>query len=201
MSAASSEAIPPVFQEQVVSSCPKPRMWSISEEFIEDPQNCHHHNKVPTCASPGKAANGQDGSSHHDNPSKAYPGEASNDKGSSNHRIGHYHDNPPNACPGEASNGKRISNHLCNAIPYLTTPKQPRASSLPPELNSPRREFQSVAMVIDASPKIWPKNMMEIIKYIVKLTSICPKSPLFKFKMNGEEAEQISMSFGDLTLS
>ena len=37
MSDASSEAIPPIFQEKVVPSCPKLRMWSISEELIEDP--------------------------------------------------------------------------------------------------------------------------------------------------------------------
>jgi hypothetical protein len=44
-------------------------------------------------------------------------------------------------------------------------------------------------MVIDASPRIWPKNMMEINKYIVKSTSGCPESPLFKFKRNKEAAE------------
>ena len=38
-------------------------------------------------------------------------------------------------------------------------------------------------------PKIWPENMMETIEAIVKLLSRCPKSPLFKFEMNGEAAE------------
>jgi hypothetical protein len=69
------------------------------------------------------------------------------------------------------------------------TPKHPRALTPPPEPNSTRREFQSVAMVIDASPKIHPENIMEIIENIVKLMSTCPKSPLFKFEMNGEAAE------------
>ena len=157
MSDSSSEAIPPIFQEQAVPSCPKPRMWSISEELIEDPHNCHHDDKVPTCASLGKAANGQGGSHHHNNPPNACPGKASNGKGSTDHCASRHHDNPSNACPGKASNGKRISNHLRNEILHLTKPKHPRASTPPPEPNSPRREFQSVTMVINASPKSGPR--------------------------------------------
>jgi hypothetical protein len=53
---ASLEAITPIFQEQVVPSCPKPKMWSNLEEITEDPH--HHHDKIPTCTSPGKATNG-----------------------------------------------------------------------------------------------------------------------------------------------
>jgi hypothetical protein len=44
-------------------------------------------------------------------------------------------------------------------------------------------------MVIDTSPRNWPTNMMEIIEYIIKLTSGCPELPLFKFKEKGEAAE------------
>jgi hypothetical protein len=44
-------------------------------------------------------------------------------------------------------------------------------------------------MVVNTSPRIWLKNMMEFIKYIVKSTSGCPEYPLFKFKMNGEAAK------------
>jgi hypothetical protein len=54
---ASLEAILPIIQEQAVPSCPKPRLWSILEEIIKDPLNCHHHNKIPTCTSPGKTSN------------------------------------------------------------------------------------------------------------------------------------------------
>ena len=46
-----------------------------------------------------------------------------------------------------------------------------------------------MAMVINAPPKIWPKNMLETIEVIVKLSSRCPKLPLFKFEMNREAAE------------
>jgi hypothetical protein len=53
-------------------------MWSNLEEITKDP--CCHHDKFPTCASPGKAANGQDGCRHHDNPSNACPGKASTAK-------------------------------------------------------------------------------------------------------------------------
>jgi hypothetical protein len=112
---ASSEAMPPIFQEQAVPSCPKPSMWSNLEEITKD--LCRHHDKFPTHASPGKAANGQDGCRHHNNPSNACPGEASNDKGTSDHRVGCHHDNPPNASPGEASNGRRLSNHACDGTP------------------------------------------------------------------------------------
>ncbi len=42
---------------------------------------------------------------------------------------------------------------------------------------------------IDAPPKIWPKNMTEIIATIVRSTSERPESPLFKFEMNGAAAE------------
>ncbi len=52
----------------------------------------------------------------------------------------------------------------------------------------PPKEFQSMAMVINAPP-IWPKNMMEIIEVIVKLPNTCPETPLFKFEMNREAAE------------
>jgi len=41
---ASLVAIPPIFQEQVVPSCPKPRMWSNLEEIIDDPS--HHHGNL-----------------------------------------------------------------------------------------------------------------------------------------------------------
>ena len=41
---ASLEAIPPIFQEQVVPSCPKPRMWSSVEEITVDPIHHHHGN-------------------------------------------------------------------------------------------------------------------------------------------------------------
>ena len=37
--------------------------------------------------------------------------------------------------------------------------------------------------------KIWPENMMETIEAIVKLSSRCPESPLFKFEINGEAVE------------
>jgi hypothetical protein len=46
-----------------------------------------------------------------------------------------------------------------------------------------------VVMVIDAPSRIWPKNMMETIEHIVKSTSRCLKSLLFKFKMNREAVE------------
>ncbi len=59
---ASLEEIPPIFQEQAVPSCPKPRMWSNLEMVPRSPR--HHHNKIPTRASPGKAANGRDGAEH-----------------------------------------------------------------------------------------------------------------------------------------
>ncbi len=75
----------------------------------------------------------------------------------------------------------------CN--PTLKITKMPPDLQTPLEPTSPRRKFQSVEMVIDTSPKIWPKNMMEIIEYIVKSTSGCPELPLFKFKMNREAAE------------
>jgi len=42
---------------------------------------------------------------------------------------------------------------------------------------------------IDAPPKIWPENMTKIIAAIVRSTSERPKSPLFKFEMNGAAAE------------
>ena len=129
---ASSEAIPPIFQEQAVPSCPKPRTWSNLEAVPCSPR--HHHDKIPTRASPGKAANGRDGRRHHDkktiraspgkavnirdrscrhhdNISNACPGEASNGKGISDHRVGRHYDNPPNASPGKASNGRRFRDH------------------------------------------------------------------------------------------
>ncbi len=185
---ASLEAIPPIIQEQAVPSCPKPRIWSILEEIIKDPLNCHHHDKILTCACPGKVSNGQDGCRHHDILSNACPGKASDGIGTSNHCVGHHHDNPPNASPGKASTGKGISDH-CNATPPQRSPKCLRVSTPPPEPTSPRRKFQSVAMVINTSPKIWTNNMMEITKYIVTSTSGCPELPLVKFKMNREAAE------------
>ncbi len=112
---ASLEAIPPIFQEQAAPSCSKPRMWNILEEITKDPR--HHHDKIPTCASPGKAANGRDGCRHHDNPSNTCPGEASKGKGNSNHYVGGHHDNPPNASPSKASNGIRLSDHPCDGTP------------------------------------------------------------------------------------
>ena len=128
----SLEAIPPIFQEQAVPSCPKPRMCSNLELVPRSPR--HHHDEIPTRASPGKAANGRDGCRHHDkkptraslgkavngrdgscrhhdNISNACPGEASNGKGISDHRVGRHYDNPPNASPGKASNGRRFRDH------------------------------------------------------------------------------------------
>jgi hypothetical protein len=126
---ASSEAMPPIFQEQAVPSCPKPSMWSNLEEITKDPP--HHHDEFPTRASPGKTANGQDGCRHQDNPSNACPGEASNGKGTSNHCVGGHHDNPPNASLGKASNGRRLSDHACNGTPSRRTPKRLKASTPP----------------------------------------------------------------------
>jgi hypothetical protein len=113
---ASLEAIPPIIQEQVIPSCPKPRIWSIFEQIIEDPLNRHHHVKIPTHTSPGKASNDKDACRHHKNLFNACPGKASNGRGTSNYHIGRHHDNPPNASPGKASKSKGISKH-CNATP------------------------------------------------------------------------------------
>jgi hypothetical protein len=91
-------------------------MWSISEEIIEDPLNCCHHDKISTLAYPGKASNGQDGCHNRDNLSNACPSKESDGIGTSNHHVGGNHDNPPNASHGKASTGKGISNH-CGATP------------------------------------------------------------------------------------
>jgi hypothetical protein len=185
---ASLEAILPIIQEQAVPSCPKPRMWSILEEIIEDSLNCRHHDKIPNRTHPGKASNGQDGCPHHNNLSNACPGKASDGIGTSDHHVGRHHDNPPNASPGKASTSKGITDHR-NATPPRRSPKRLRVSTLPLEPTLPRRKFQSVVVVINTSLRIWPKNMMEIIKYILKSTSGCPELLLFKFKMNREAAE------------
>ena len=144
--------------------------------------DCRDHNKIPTRASPGKAADGQEGCRHHDNPFNACLGRASNGRGLSDHCIGHHYDNPLNASPGKASNGIKFQDHPCDGSPSRRTPKQLKASTTPP------KEFQSIAVVIDALP-IWPKNMMEIIEVIVELLNTCPEAPLFKFEMNREAAE------------
>ncbi len=39
-------------------------------------------------------------------------------------------------------------------------------------------------------PKIWPKNMMVIIKSIVNLYSPCPEAPLFAFEMAAKATEK-----------
>jgi hypothetical protein len=158
-------------------------MWSISEELIEDPHNCHHDDKVPTCASLGKAANGQGGSHHHNNPPNACPGKASNGKGSTDHCASRHHDNPSNACPGKASNGKRISNHLCNEILHLTKPKTSQSINPTPGTQLTKKGIPISDNGHQRISKIWPKNAMD-----VKSTSICLESLLFKFEMNGEAA-------------
>ena len=124
-SGASLEAIPPIFQEQVVPSCPKPRMWSDLEDhgnleqITEDPRRHHedlkeitedprrHHDTIPTRASPGKAENGRDGCRHHDKfPTHASPGKAADGREGC-----HHHDNPSSACLGKASNGRGLGDH------------------------------------------------------------------------------------------
>jgi hypothetical protein len=145
---------------------------------------CRHLNKIPTRASPGKAADSLEGCRHNDNPSNACLGKASNGRGLSNHRVGRHYDNPLNASPDKASNGIRFQDHPCSGSPSQRTPKRLKASTTPP------KEFQSMAMVIDAPP-ICPENMMEIIEVIVKSPNTCPEAqaPLFKFEMNRESSE------------
>ena len=100
------------------ASCPILLQTKNVEHFGRDHQGPpHHHNKIPTCASPGKAANGRDGCCHHNNLSNTCPDEASKGKGNSNHHVGGHHDNPPNASPSKASNGIRFSDHPCDGTP------------------------------------------------------------------------------------
>jgi hypothetical protein len=60
---------------------------------------------------------------------------------------------------------------------------------LPTQLDEEDADEHTLGREIDAPPKIWPKNMMEIIAVIVKSTSKCPEPLLFKFEMNGAAAE------------
>ena len=185
---ASSEAIPPIFQEQAVPSCPKPRMWSNLEVVPRSPRR--HHDKIPTRASPGKAANGRDGCRHHDKKptraslgkavngrdgscrhhekiSNACPGEASHGKGISDHCAGHHNDNPPNASPGKASNGRRSKNHShsCDGSPSGRMLKRLREGAdrhpsppLPTQLDEEDADEHAPGREIDAPPKIWPEK-------------------------------------------
>ena len=107
---------------------------------------CRHLNKIPTRASPGKAADSLEGCRHNGNPSNACLGKASDGRGLSDHRVGHHYDNSLNASPGKESNGIWFQNHPCDGPPSWITPKRLKASTTPP------KEFQSMAMVIDAPP-------------------------------------------------
>jgi len=60
---------------------------------------------------------------------------------------------------------------------------------LPTQLDEEDANEHAPGREINALPKIWPENMMEIIAVTVKSTSECPEPPLFKFEMNGAAAE------------
>jgi hypothetical protein len=80
------------------------------------------------------------------------------------HRIGHYYDNPPNASPDKASNGRKVKDHPCDGPPSQRTPKQLKASTFH---HATGKGIPINGYGNRRTTKIWPKNMMAIIKAIV----------------------------------
>ena len=109
----------------------------------------------------------------------ASPGKAKNGKLGSRHRDTCTDD----ASPGKATNSTSGGSHCDSTHPQRSTKRHKIAYE-----SSGDSSLDQVAAADQL--RVWPKNMMSIIKSIVESHSPCPEKPLFEFEMTSEAAEK-----------
>jgi hypothetical protein len=137
--ATSTKTLPLPIAEQDPPPCLKPRSWRESSKDPTGHPAIHHCNNCTISASPGKASNSTVGSRHYD--TCTY-----------------------NACPGKATNGTLGTSHHNDNQTLLKRLAKSQKEETHHHCDGASAQTNEATNL----PRIWPREMMNIIESIIK---------------------------------